>query len=302
MGEGIAVLWPGATTKRLRGPALGPHRQRSATTTRTCCAPASPRSRRSARSTRSWRRLTVGTQDRERAHLRGSSPTSGRSATSIPQPGGRFLNERDLLEKRRVIFLGDQLAKDLFGTEDVGGPTLQINQSTFPVIGVMQAKVQMGMYSGPDKNQATHPRHDLQGDVHRRPRPSNLVYKPVRLELADQAKAEIYRVLAGKYRFDPEDTRARGDLGHPREPAHHRQHLPGDPALPRDHRRPHPPRGRHGRREHHVRGGEGADARDRREDGARGQDAPGHGALRARGAPDDGDRGASLGTARGARL
>src|SRR4029453_2742622 len=27
-------------------------------------------------------------------------------------------------------------------------------------------------------------------------------------ELADQAKAQIYRVLSGKYRFDPDDTRA----------------------------------------------------------------------------------------------
>jgi putative ABC transport system permease protein len=36
----------------------------------------------------------------------------------------------------------------------------------------------------------------------------NLVYQPASAELADQAKAQIYRVLAGKYRFDPEDHRA----------------------------------------------------------------------------------------------
>ena len=44
--------------------------------------------------------------------------------------------------------------------------------------------------------------------------------------MADQAKAQIYRVLGRKYRFDPDDERALGDLGHPREPAHHRQHRP----------------------------------------------------------------------------
>ena len=34
---------------------------------------------------------------------------------------------------------------------------MQINQSTFLVVGVMQPKVMMGMYSGPDKSQASIP-------------------------------------------------------------------------------------------------------------------------------------------------
>jgi putative ABC transport system permease protein len=38
----------------------------------------------------------------------------------------------------------------------------------------------------------------------------DMVYKPASPELADQAKAQIYRVLARKYRFDPDDTRALG--------------------------------------------------------------------------------------------
>src|SRR6185295_1648616 len=35
-------------------------------------------------------------------------------------------------------------------------------------------------------------------------------YKPLSLETADMAKVEIYRVLAKKYRFDPDDERALG--------------------------------------------------------------------------------------------
>jgi putative ABC transport system permease protein len=38
----------------------------------------------------------------------------------------------------------------------------------------------------------------------------NMVYKPASEQMADQAKAQIYRVLARKYRFDPDDTRALG--------------------------------------------------------------------------------------------
>ena len=74
----------------------------------------------------------------------------------------------------------------------------------------MQPKVMMGMYSGPDKNQASHPRAHLQGHVHRRASCSNMVYKPASEDVADQAKWQIYRVLARKYRFDPDDERALG--------------------------------------------------------------------------------------------
>jgi len=108
-----------------------------------------------------------------------------------------------------VVFLGDELAKDLFGTADPIGRTVQINQSTFLVVGVMQAKVMMGMYSGPDKGQATIPATTFKS-MYTDARPGNMVYVPVSMAAGDQAKSEIYRVLGKKYRFDPEDRRALG--------------------------------------------------------------------------------------------
>jgi putative ABC transport system permease protein len=114
-----------------------------------------------------------------------------------------------MAEKRRSIFLGDELAKDLFGEANPIGQTVQINQSTFLVVGVMAPKIMMGMYSGPDKNQATIAAttfRAMYGDVH----VGNLIYKPASPEVADLAKVEIYRVLGNKYRFDPNDERALG--------------------------------------------------------------------------------------------
>jgi putative ABC transport system permease protein len=115
----------------------------------------------------------------------------------------------DLALKRRVVFLGEELARDLFGTEDVVGRTVQVNQSTFLVIGVMETKVMMGMYSGPDKNQATIPATTFKA-MFTDAKIGNFVYKPASLELGDQAKAQVYRVLGRKYRFDPDDSRALG--------------------------------------------------------------------------------------------
>jgi len=73
----------------------------------------------------------------------------------------------------------------------------------------MQPKVQMGMYSGPDKNQARMPATTFKA-MFTDARPNNLVYKPASPAVADQAKASVYRVLGAKYRFDPEDERAVG--------------------------------------------------------------------------------------------
>jgi putative ABC transport system permease protein len=73
----------------------------------------------------------------------------------------------------------------------------------------MQGKVQMGMYSGPDKGQARIPATTFKA-MFTDARPANLVYKPASPEVADQAKASAYRVLGRKYRFDPEDERAVG--------------------------------------------------------------------------------------------
>ncbi|HWX25689.1 MAG TPA: FtsX-like permease family protein, partial [Vicinamibacteria bacterium] len=133
----------------------------------------------------------------------------GEMRNLVPQPGGRFLNERDINDKRRVVFLGDQLATDLFGTTDVVGRTVLIEQSPFVVVGVMEKKIMMGMYSGPDAGQAAMPATSFKA-IYTDQKPQNLVYKPRSFEDADRAKAEIYRVLGEKNHFDPDDHVALG--------------------------------------------------------------------------------------------
>jgi len=152
------------------------------------------------------RGLTVGTKT-VNARVRGVDPSFGFIRNHVPQPGGRFLNEEDDRQKRRVIFLGEELAQDLYGTQSVVGRELMINQSVFTVIGVAQKKSMMGMYSGPDKTQAAIPASTFLA-MYTDATVDNFVYLPTSLETADLAKSEIYRVLGAKYRFDPEDRRA----------------------------------------------------------------------------------------------
>jgi putative ABC transport system permease protein len=207
MGEGIAVVWPGATTRAYMGLPSGrpiPLKEEDPDLLRSRIPEIAALSVEFAK----FASLAVGAKT-VNARVRGVDPEYGQLRNLLPQPGGRFLNAIDMAEKRRVVFLGEGLANDLFGTEDVVGKTLQINQSSFLVVGVAQKKIQMGMYNGPDKNQATIPASTFKS-TYTDAKIQNLVYRPVSLELGDVAKAQLYRVMGAKYHFDPEDTRSLG--------------------------------------------------------------------------------------------
>jgi len=207
MGEGIGVLWPGATTRAYAGLPSG----RAISFTDEDAELLGARIPEITGISREYsKRVPVARGTKTvNARVRGVDPAFGEMRNIIPAAGGRFLNEMDSALKRRSVVLGDELATDLFGKEEPVGKTVVINQSTFLVVGVMQPKVMMGMYSGPDKGQATIPAPTFKA-MFTDAKIGNMVYKPANEQVADQAKAQIYRVLARKYRFDPDDTRALG--------------------------------------------------------------------------------------------
>lgn len=137
----------------------------------------------------------------------GVFPSFEELRTYYPQRNSRFLNPTDLKNKRRVVFLGAELKKRLFGEEEAVGKTIIINTIPFLVIGVMQDKMQNSMYGGPDVDKATIPFSTFQaiyGDKYLR----RLIYRPKDISQSETVKKEVYRVLSGKYKFDPTDTQA----------------------------------------------------------------------------------------------
>jgi putative ABC transport system permease protein len=205
LGENIAILWPGATTRAFAGLPSGraiSFRDEDADLLRERIPEIEALSREYARHIG----VTNGAKT-VNARVRGVDPCFGPIRHNYPQPGGRFIDDIDLRDKRRVLVLGEELASDLFGEQDPVGRSVQINQSSFLVIGVTQPKTMMGMYSGPDKGQASMPASTFKA-MFSDAKVGNLVYKPRSAKLADQAKAEVYRLLGAKYRFDPDDTRA----------------------------------------------------------------------------------------------
>jgi len=137
----------------------------------------------------------------------GVAPAFEELRTYYPERSSRFLNEIDVENKRRVIFLGAKLKEALFGGGEAVGKTILVNSIPFLVVGIMQDKMQNSMYNGPDVEKAAMPYTTylaIFGDKYL----SRLIYKPRDLTRSEMVKNDVVRVLAEKYKFDPEDKQA----------------------------------------------------------------------------------------------
>lgn len=70
------------------------------------------------------------------ASVNGSSPDEARIFNLVVKQG-RFLEDTDLDSRSRVIVLGKDVAKGMFGEEDPLGKSIRFNRRTFRVIGVL---------------------------------------------------------------------------------------------------------------------------------------------------------------------
>jgi putative ABC transport system permease protein len=146
---------------------------------------------------------------RTTTYMEGVQPSFEEMRRMYPAAGGRFLNMLDDREKRRVVFMGDELARRLFGSVDVIGRQVKIDGLPFTVIGIMQPKMQTAMNNGPDAERAIIPASTFQ-TIYGHRNVGHLLIRPTDIRRSDETKAEIYRVLGRKHKFHPEDERALG--------------------------------------------------------------------------------------------
>ena len=124
-----------------------------------------------------------------------------------PAPGGRFINENDLNESRRVVFLGGEIAKDLFGRPNPVGETVMLDGVPFTIIGTMPKKLQTSMNNGPDDRRAIIPFttfENIYGFRYLR----ELIVHPANPKNAPRVEKQIRKILGRKYKFDPSDEEA----------------------------------------------------------------------------------------------
>jgi putative ABC transport system permease protein len=125
----------------------------------------------------------------------------------IGQPQSRFLNARDMQERRRVAFIGDKIKNDLFGDSSAIGSYIQVDGSPFLVIGVLQPKNQSNNYNGRDDRRMFIPSTAYEA-IYGKTRLSNMVFKADRFANTEHMKNRVYAVMSRLHKFDPADREA----------------------------------------------------------------------------------------------
>jgi len=137
----------------------------------------------------------------------GVEPSFEEMRTHYPDAGGRFINKIDVEQRRRVIFLGNDLKDRLFGDQEAIGEIITVNNIPFKVTGVLKRKMQMSMYGGPDAAKGTIPASTLKA-IEGRTYLSRIVYQVNQTDYAPAVKKEVFEILGQKYRFDSSDDKA----------------------------------------------------------------------------------------------
>ena len=208
MGESLAVMWPGETGRPWQGLPRG-RRIRPRIEDLELLRQRVTNLAGVTGEINNWQVTMSTPQATVTGHIRGVGARYGDLRNQIPQTGGRFLNPLDHQLRRRVTFLGEELAQKLYGTEDVVGRQLMLDGVPYTVVGVLVRKIMMGNYNGMDADQALIPltTYDAQ---YGRDTLNVLVVRPDRKENMERVLAQVHEVLGAKYGFDPEDERVFG--------------------------------------------------------------------------------------------
>jgi putative ABC transport system permease protein len=207
MGDQLAIMFPGQTTKPFEGYGIGRPIRFKEADAKLLDDQISDIDVATPEYTRSLQ-ISYG-QKRRNSSIGGVYPVYQDLRNVFEQPGGRWLNENDMEDRRRVIFLGNNLASNLFENEDPVGKTVLVRDTPFTVIGVLQEKVQNSSYNQRDEDRAFIPASTF-SVMMGTDQINNILYTPVNPDLSLSIQDQVYEVMGRKHRFDPEDKDAIG--------------------------------------------------------------------------------------------
>jgi putative ABC transport system permease protein len=140
-------------------------------------------------------------------NVTGVQPVYGEMRNIIADYGGRFINERDVADRRRVAMLGDELADLLFEGTDPVGEQVFIGETPFTVVGVMRPKTQNSSYNGRDKDRVFIPSSTFTAIFGHR-YVNNFVYRTRDVQVTKAVERQVYETLGRRHTFDPDDEDA----------------------------------------------------------------------------------------------
>lgn len=123
----------------------------------------------------------------------------------------RFINHRDMTERRRIAVVGNDVVTELFGDGDgdAVGRTFEMSGSVFTVVGVLRRREgSIGFINDRRVFIPATTDHILHGTRTL----SSIVYAPASPELRARTVQLAFTLLGARHRFDPSDRRALGQF------------------------------------------------------------------------------------------
>jgi putative ABC transport system permease protein len=203
-GKGAVICWPAQTSEQAGGERAGKHVvfeksdldlvRENATLVRTACL-----------ETVRWLPISYGDRLANTA-IRGVCPEYGEMRNEVAS-AGRWISPEDVLERRRVVFLGARLREKLFSGQPAVGETVRISGTRFTVVGTMDRKIQDSNYFTSDDESVWIP-YSSAGDIWNTRYASVLVFEPLAPRFEKEAMRQVRAEVAKRQRFSPTDERA----------------------------------------------------------------------------------------------
>jgi len=206
LGEGIGILWGGQTSLPYKGMGKGRPIRLTADDV-DFIKQRIPEISRISGEYHGWGAAVKAGDNVLSAHVTGIGPDFEQMRAHIPERGGRMINELDMQLQRRVVFLGDETRRSLFGDAEAIGQRVTIDGVPFTVVGVMKRKMQMSSYSGNDEDKLSIPLTTFEA-IYGSRYLGNTVYQADNLDAMPEIERKLFEVLGGKFQFDPKDDRA----------------------------------------------------------------------------------------------
>lgn len=151
--------------------------------------------------------LMKGPAGESSADISGVRPCFGEMRKIEPEPGGRFLDDADQNDRRRVAVLGYEVRKSLFGESAPIGKTIEISGVPFLVVGTMAKKEQNSDYNGHDDGKVFIPASVAQASLGLR-YPGNFVIEVNPEADSKHVSEQILAIMGQRHHFDPADKEA----------------------------------------------------------------------------------------------
>ncbi len=208
MGESIVVLWPGRTTKAFAGMQPGRQLYLQADDVIEMAQAIPEIALASPELIRNELTLSFGTH-RTKSSVAGVVPAYETMRNMIPVAGGRFLDQLDVKERRRTIFIGDKIKEKLFGTSPAIGQTIHVDGRPFLVVGTLAPKLQTSNYAGQDSDRTFVPYSTFIATWSNQ-NVDNILLTPEPADASEAMKKAVYSYLGQQHHFDPSDEGALG--------------------------------------------------------------------------------------------